>query len=104
MVRPTTRKDTRRRATPCSVTLGALHDVWQWRGLDFAVGADLTLYGVPDALAPTHGSRPVSFHIYGRIRPPASLSRMWNHFMTKPMLTSCKSFSPRKTGTRRKNA
>ena len=66
-------------------TLGALRDVWRWKGLDFGVGADLTFYSVPDALVATHGSRPVSFHIYGRIRPPASLGRMWNHFMTQPM-------------------
>lgn len=68
-----------------ALTLGALRDVWRWKGLDFGIGADVTFYGVPDALAPTHGSRPVSFHIYGRIRPPASLGRMWDHFMTKPM-------------------
>ena len=68
-----------------ALTLGALRDVWRWKGLDFGIGADVTFYGVPDALAPTHGSRPVSFHIYGRIRPPASLGRMWDHFMTKAL-------------------
>lgn len=68
-----------------AITLGALRDVWQWKGLGFGVGADLTFYGVPDALAPTHGSRPVSFHIYGRVRPPARLGRMWDHFMAKPI-------------------
>ena len=66
-------------------TLGAVRDVWSWNGADLGLGADVTFYGVPDALAPTHGSRPLSFHIFGRIRPPASLGRMWGQFMTKPM-------------------
>jgi hypothetical protein len=73
------------RDTVLALTLGALRDVWRWKELDFGVGADLTFYSVPDALVATHGSRPVSFHIYGRIRPPASLGRMWNHFMVQPM-------------------
>lgn len=73
------------RDTVLALTLGALRDVWRWNGLDFGIGADLTFYGVPDALAATHGSRPLSFHIYGRIRPPARLGRMWDHFMTRPM-------------------
>lgn len=73
------------RDTVLALTLGALRDVWRWKGLDFGLGADMTFYGVPDALAGTHGSRPLSFHIYGRIRPPARLGRMWDQFMTKPM-------------------
>jgi len=73
------------RDTVLALTLGALRDVWRWKGLNFGVGADLTFYGVPDALAATYGSRPLSFHIYGRVRPPARWGRMWDHFMTKPM-------------------
>ena len=68
-----------------ALTVGALRDVWRRKGLDFGMGADVKFYGVPDALAATHGSRPLSFHIYGRVRPPARWGRMWDRFMTQPM-------------------
>ena len=56
--------------------------------------------GVPDVLeSPTavcarttcvvpvgYGSRPASFHVFLRLRPPASKGRMWNMRMSQPML------------------
>lgn len=68
-----------------ALTLGALRDVWSWNGLDLGIGADVVFYGVPDALSPAYGSRPLSFHVFGRLRSPARWGRMWDHFMTKRM-------------------
>jgi hypothetical protein len=68
-----------------ALTLGAVREVWSWNGVDLGIGGDLTFYGVPDALAPTHGSRPVSFHVFGRLRPPARWGRMWGQVMTTGM-------------------
>jgi hypothetical protein len=62
-----------------ALTVGSIWDVSRWKGFETGVGTDLTLYSVPDALQPTHGNRPMSFHIFFRIRPPAShMGRMWN--------------------------
>jgi hypothetical protein len=72
------------RDTVIALTLGGLRDVWSYNGFDLGIGADITFYGVPDALAPTHGSRPVSFHIFGRVRPPSRWGRMWGMWMMKP--------------------
>ncbi len=69
-----------------ALTLGGLRDVWSWNGIDLGVGADVVFYGVPDALAPAYGSRPLSFHVFGRLRAPARWGRMWDHWMTKPMM------------------
>ena len=67
-------------------TAGAARDVVAWRGFEGAFGADLTLYAVPDALKTTHGSRPVSFQLFFRVRPPAgSMGRMWNMRMSQPL-------------------
>ncbi len=68
-----------------ALTLGGLRDMWSWRGLDLGMGADVVFYGVPDALAPAYGSRPLSFHVFGRLRSPARWGRMWDHYMTQPM-------------------
>jgi hypothetical protein len=65
-------------------TLGATRDVWRWAGLDFAAGGDVTIYGVPDSLVPTHSAHPVSFHVFLRTRLPAPAGRMWNATMTRP--------------------
>jgi hypothetical protein len=67
-----------------ALTLGATRDLWRWGGFDFAAGGDVTFYGVPDALVPTHSSRPVSFHLFLRTRLPAPSGRMWNATMTRP--------------------
>ena len=55
------------------------------RGFEFGAGADLTLYGVPDALRGSHGDHPVSFHVFLLVRPPAGhMGRMWNMRMAHP--------------------
>ena len=67
-----------------ALTLGATRDLWRWGGFDFAAGGDVTFYGVPDSLVPTHSSNPVSFHLFLRTRLPAPAGRMWNATMTRP--------------------
>ena len=69
-----------------ALTLGAVRDVTRWRGFEIGVGGDVTGYVVPDALRPSYGSHPTSFHLFLRVRPPAGhMGRMWNMRMTKPM-------------------
>jgi hypothetical protein len=69
-----------------ALTLGAVRDVARWRGFEIGVGGDVTGYVVPDALRPSYGSHPVSFHAFLRVRPPAGhMGRMWNMRMSKPM-------------------
>ena len=55
------------------------------RGWDLGAGGDVTFYGVPEILKPFHGERPVSFHLFFRIRPPAPMGRMHDMTMTKGM-------------------
>lgn len=64
-----------------ALTLGALQQFARWGGWDLGVGGDATVYRVPAALQPTHGRRPVSFHVFLRLRPPASMGRMVNMTM-----------------------
>jgi hypothetical protein len=67
-------------------TAGGVRDILAWRGFEGGVGADVSIYGVPDALQPIYSSHPVSFHIYFRLRPPAgAMGRMWNMRMSWPM-------------------
>jgi hypothetical protein len=50
------------------------------------VGADVTFYAVPESLKAMYGSRPVSFQIFVRVRPPVGpMGRMWNMRMAAPM-------------------
>jgi hypothetical protein len=66
-------------------TAGAVRDLATWRGFEGALGAATTFYAVPEALKHTHGSHPVSFQIFFRLRPPAPMGRMWNMRMSQPM-------------------
>jgi hypothetical protein len=66
-------------------TLGAVRDVVKGRRFEGAVGAGVTFYAVPDVLKPTHGSHPVSFQVFFRLRPPAGMGRMWNMRMSQPL-------------------
>ena len=67
-------------------TVGATRDVLAWRGFEGGIGADVSFYGVPQALQPMYSARPVSFHIFFRLRPSAGLmGRMWNMRMSQPM-------------------
>jgi len=69
-----------------ALTLGGVRDVVNWLGFEGGVGADATLYAVPDPLTTTHGSHPVSFQVYVRVRPPVGkMGRMWNMRMSQPM-------------------
>jgi hypothetical protein len=66
-------------------TIGGVRDLTAWRGFEGGLGAAVTFYAVPDALTPTHGSHPVSFQIFFRLRPPVSaMGRMWNMRMSQP--------------------
>lgn len=70
--------------TVTAVTLGATRRLLTWRGFEGAVGGALTLYGVPEVLKPTHNERPVSFHVFFRLRLPATgFGRMWNMRMSQ---------------------
>ncbi|HEX6463927.1 MAG TPA: hypothetical protein VFZ98_05725 [Vicinamibacterales bacterium] len=72
--------------TVLAFTLGAVRDVWSWRGFEGGVGGDITVYGVPAALQPAYSAHPVSFHVFFRLRPPAgAMGRMWNMRMSQPM-------------------
>jgi len=67
-------------------TVGGVRDIGAWRGFEGGVGADVSVYGVPDALQSLYSAHPVSFHLFFRLRPPAgSMGRMWNMRMSQPM-------------------
>ena len=67
-------------------TVGGVRDVFTAHGFEGGIGADVSFYGVPEALAPMYSAHPVSFHIFFRLRPPAgSMGRMWNMRMSQPM-------------------
>jgi hypothetical protein len=63
--------------------------VWQalpkGYAITLAAGADLTAYGVPAVLTPTHGNHAILLHVFLRIRPPQSLGRMVDVSMTRMM-------------------
>src|SRR5207248_6273334 len=44
--------------TVIALTVGGVRDLLDWRGFEGGVGADVTVYGVPDALQPTYGAHP----------------------------------------------
>ena len=86
--------------TVLALTVGGVRDFLRTRGFELGVGGDVTFYGVPDVLQTGrgfcgttscvlgvgYGSRPVSFHVFFRLRPPAPMGRMWNMRMSQPML------------------
>jgi len=66
-------------------TAGAVRNVLSWRGIEGGFGADVTLYGVPQALQPVYSPHPVSAHVFFRLRPAAgAMGRMWNMRMSQP--------------------
>jgi hypothetical protein len=72
--------------TVVAFTSGVVRDIYRIRGMEIGLGGDVTFYGVPDSLKATYGSSPISFHVFLRVRPPASaMGRMWNMTMTRPM-------------------
>ena len=72
-----------------ALTFGGVRDIVSgamWHGFEGGIGAALTLYAVPDPLKATHGSHPVSFQVFFRLRPPVgAMGRMWNMRMSQPM-------------------
>jgi len=64
-----------------TVTAGAVRDVARFHGVSLGVGADVSAYWLPDLLQFTHGSHPVSWRLFVRIRPPSRGPRMWNMTM-----------------------
>ncbi|MEO8070762.1 MAG: hypothetical protein ABI652_05130, partial [Acidobacteriota bacterium] len=52
-----------------ALTLGAVRDLAGVKKVDVGVGFDVTAYRVPALLQPAYGARPVSFHIFLRLRP-----------------------------------
>jgi hypothetical protein len=67
-------------------TVGGVRDLFSARGFEGGLGADVSVYGVPEALRPLYTPHPVSFHIFFRLRPPAgAMGRMWNMRMSQPM-------------------
>jgi hypothetical protein len=71
-------------ATVAAVTVSATRRLFIWRGFDGAAGAQVSFYGVPEILKPTHGNRPVSFQVFFRLRLPSGpMGRMWNMRMSQ---------------------
>jgi hypothetical protein len=67
-------------------TFGGVRDLRPQGRFEVGLGADVTFYAVPDILQATHGSRPISFQVFVRVRPPAGpMGRMWNMRMSAPM-------------------
>jgi hypothetical protein len=72
-----------------ALTVGGVRDVLTWNGIAGGVGAGVTVYAVPRALRPSHGSHPISLQVFFRLRPlPGSMGRMWNMRMSQPMATT----------------
>jgi hypothetical protein len=72
------------RATVTAATLSAARRLLIWRGFEGALGAQMSFYGVPDVLRTSHGSHPVSFQVFFRLRlPTGGMGRMWNMRMSR---------------------
>ena len=70
-----------------AVTVGALRDLPQFGKFEMGFGGDVTVHAAPARLATAYGSRPVSFKIFFRLRPPvSSMGRMRNGTMMQPMM------------------
>jgi hypothetical protein len=73
-------------------TLGAVRDLIASGPIDLGIGGDVTYYGVPERLIPSYEKRPVSVHVFLRVRPGASgMGRMWNMTMMRPMMMTAPS-------------
>ena len=66
-----------------ALTVGGARTLARPSGWDVGAGADVTFYKVPTILQPTHGERPVSFHVFLRVRPPAPMGRMVDVVMSR---------------------
>ena len=69
-----------------TLTIGGAVDVARVWGWEVGVGGDVQSYRVPERLQQTHGERPVSYHVFFRLRVPKSpMGRMWNTMMADGM-------------------
>jgi len=53
-------------------TFGGVRDLVQNHHWQLGLGADVVFYSKPDVLDPVYGNRPVSFHVFLRLRPGLS--------------------------------
>lgn len=69
-----------------TLTVGSAFDIARLWGWELAVGGDVQLYSVSPRLRETHGERPVSYHVFARLRlPKPAMGRMWNMMMSDGM-------------------
>jgi len=74
------------RGAVAALTLGAGRRLLTWRGFEGALAAQATVSRSPAVLKSTHGSHPVSWQVFFRLRLPAgAMGRMWNMRMSEPM-------------------
>ena len=67
-------------------TFGGVQNVYGMKWFSLGLGADVTLYNVPDRLTFFYGDHPYGVHVFARIRPGGGpFHRMWNMTMTEPM-------------------
>ena len=63
-----------------------MRDLASAKWFSVGLGGDVTYYNVPARLHSFYGDRPVSFHVFARVRPRGGrFMRMWNMTMTEPM-------------------
>jgi hypothetical protein len=74
-------------------TAGAVRNLSTQGPLEIGIGADATVYQIPDRLVSSsqvtglYGSHPVSVHVFVRIRPRApAMGHMWNTSMPNPAM------------------
>ena len=73
-------------STVATLTVGVMRDLPQLGRFELGIGGDVTVHKVPAQLVTAYGSRPVSFKIFLRVRPPiSSMGRMRNGTMMQPM-------------------
>ena len=71
-------------STVTALTIGGARRLMTWKRLEGALGVQATFYHVPEALRPTHGTHPVSYQLYFRLRlPSGNMGRMWNMVMSQ---------------------
>jgi hypothetical protein len=67
-------------------TFGGVQNVYGMKWFSLGLGADVTLYNVPDRLTFFYGDHPYGVHVFARIRPGGGpFMRMWNMTMTEPL-------------------
>jgi hypothetical protein len=68
-----------------ALTVAVSRHLARAHGVELAIGAAGTIYGVPSALRPTHGAHPASAQIWLSLRRAGgAMGRMWNMRMTDP--------------------